>query len=130
MKKFTDAGLRAGMILLGTALSAFSMGVFVLPYDILVPGVTGIGRLAELYFSADVTLVVGVCNAALLLLGLAVLGWRFAASIVIGSVAFPAFLGVFQGLTQLHALLDERFEHFFCFLLGNPLQRDTAKPHV
>ena len=114
MKKLTDAGLRAGMILLGTALSAFSMGVFVLPYDILVPGVTGIGRLAELYFSADVTLVVGVCNAALLLLGLAVLGWRFAASIVIGSVAFPAFLGVFQSLTQLHAMLSEPLYAALC----------------
>lgn len=114
MKKLTDAGLSAGIILLGTALSAFSMGVFVLPYDILVPGVTGIGRLAELYFSADVTLVVGVCNAALLLLGLAVLGWRFAASIVIGSVAFPTFLGVFQSLTQLHALLSEPLYAALC----------------
>ena len=114
MKKLCDTGLRAGMILLGTALSAFSIGVFILPYDIPVPGVTGVGRLAELYFSADVTLVVGVCSAALLLLGLAALGWRFAASIVIGSVAFPAFLGVFQGLTQLHALLDEPLYAALC----------------
>ena len=114
MKKLRDTGLRAGMILLGTALSAFSIGVFILPYGIPIPGVTGVGRLAELYFSADVTLVVGVCSAALLLLGLAVLGWRFAASIVIGSVAFPAFLGVFQGLTQLHGLLDEPLYAALC----------------
>ena len=114
MKKLTDAGLRAGMILLGTALSAFSMGVFVLPYDILVPGVTGIGRLAELYFSADVTLVVGVCNAALLLLGLAVLGWRFAASIVLGSLCFPLFLGLFQSVEAFRGLLDDPLYAALC----------------
>lgn len=114
MKKLTDAGLSAGIILLGTALSAFSMGVFVLPYDILVPGVTGIGRLAELYFSADVTLVVGVCNAALLLLGLAVLGWRFAASIVLGSLCFPLFLGLFQSVEAFRGLLDDPLYAALC----------------
>ena len=106
MNKLVDGAGKVAMVVLGTALSAFSMGVFVLPYNMLVPGVTGIGRLAEIYFSADVTLVVGACNLALLLLGLAVLGWKFAATIVVGSVFFPLFLGVFQSMDVFHNLVD------------------------
>ena len=74
MNKLVDGVGRVIMVLLGTALCAFSMGVFVLPYNMLVPGVTGIGRLAEIYFGSNVTAVVSICNAVLLLLGLIVLG--------------------------------------------------------
>ncbi len=114
MNKLVDGVGRVIMVLLGTALSAFSMGVFVLPYNMLVPGVTGIGRLAEIYFGSNVTAVVSICNAVLLLLGLIVLGWRFAATIVIGSVAFPAFLGIFQSITALRTLLDDPLYAAIC----------------
>ena len=90
MKQFTRAALSAFMIVLGVALSAFAMSVFVLPFDILAPGVTGLGRTLGIYFGADVSLVVWISNIALLLLGLVVLGWRFAASIVLGSGVLPA----------------------------------------
>ena len=70
MKKVAGNLANGVLILVGTALSAFSMGVFVLPYGMLVPGVTGLGRLAEIWFSTDVTLVVGACNILLLLLTL------------------------------------------------------------
>ena len=108
MKRVARIAMNTAVILLGTALSAFSMGVFVLPYNMLVPGVTGLGRLAEIYFSWDVTVVVGVCNAALLLLGLAILGWRFAATIVLGSVFFPTFLAVFQSVGAFRRWLRSR----------------------
>ena len=53
-------------------------------------------------------------KSVLLLLGLIVLGWRFAATIVIGSVAFPAFLGIFQSITALHTLLDDPLYAAIC----------------
>lgn len=114
MKRVARIAMNTAVILLGTALSAFSMGVFVLPYNMLVPGVTGLGRLAEIYFSWDVTVVVGVCNAALLLLGLAMLGWRFAATIVLGSVFFPTFLAVFQSVGAFQALVEEPLYAAIC----------------
>lgn len=106
--------LRGAQILLGTALSAFSMGVFVLPYDLLAPGVTGLGRLGEIYFQLPVAMTVGVLNIALLLLGLVVLGWRFAASIVLGSLSFPVFLGVFEALPQLSGLVEDPLYAALC----------------
>ena len=47
MKRVARIAMNTAVILLGTALSAFSMGVFVLPYNMLVPGVTGLGRLGR-----------------------------------------------------------------------------------
>ena len=114
MKKFAGNLANGVLILVGTALSAFSMGVFVLPYGMLVPGVTGLGRLAEIWFSADVTLVVGACNILLLLLSLVLLGWRFAATIVLGSVCFPLFLGVFQSIDALQALVEDPLYAALC----------------
>ncbi len=113
-KMLVDTVVKCALILLGTALSALSMAVFVLPYDMLVPGVTGLGRLAEIYFSANVTLVVGVCNVALLLLGLILLGWRFAATIVLGSVFFPLFLGMFQSIDALQGLVEDSLYAAIC----------------
>ena len=90
------------------------MGVFVLPYDLLAPGVTGLGRLGEIYFQLPVAMTVGVLNIALLLLGLVVLGWRFAASIVLGSLSFPVFLGVFEALPQLSGLVEDPLYAALC----------------
>ena len=114
MKKVAGNLANGVLILVGTALSAFSMGVFVLPYGMLVPGVTGLGRLAEIWFSADVTLVVGACNILLLLLSLVLLGWRFAATIVLGSICFPLFLGVFQSIDALQALVEDPLYAALC----------------
>ena len=114
MKKVAGNLANGVLILVGTALSAFSMGVFVLPYGMLVPGVTGLGRLAEIWFSADVSLVVGACNILLLLLSLVLLGWRFAATIVLGSICFPLFLGVFQSIDALQALVEDPLYAALC----------------
>lgn len=114
MKQFTRAALSAFMIILGVALSAFAMSVFVLPFDILAPGVTGLGRTLGIYFGADVSLVVWISNIALLLLGLIVLGWRFAASIVLGSVCFPFFLDLFDAMPGLSAMLSDPLYAAIC----------------
>lgn len=114
MKNIAGSAVKCVIMLAGLALSCCSMGLFVLPYGLLVPGVTGIGRLAEIFFSANVTVVVSVCNGALLLLSLIVLGWRFAATIVLGSVFFPVFLGVFESMTWLHSLVEDPLYAAIC----------------
>lgn len=114
MKNLAGSALKGVIMLAGLALSACSVGLFVLPYGLLVPGVTGIGRLAEIFFSANVTVVVSICNGALLLLSLILLGWRFAATIVLGSVFFPVFLGVFESMTQLQSLVEDPLYAAIC----------------
>ncbi len=95
-------------LLLGIALSAFAMACFALPYDMVVAGVSGIGKIIHASWGGvSVSLAVMVVNTLFFLLGLFILGKKFAASILIGSFAFPFFLEVFQKIEQLHHLVND-----------------------
>lgn len=94
-------------IAVGNAMSAFAVACFALPYNMVVAGITGIGRMVHHYFGFGVTMTVAVINAGLFILGLIVLGKRFAATIVLGSFTFPLFLGIFQSISALHHLVND-----------------------
>lgn len=96
-----------GQIILGNAICAFAMGCFALPFNMVVAGMSGIGRMVEFYTGISITIVVAVLNIAAFAAGWIVLGRKFAASIVIGSFAFPIFLGFFQNLPGLQHLVDD-----------------------
>ena len=94
-------------MLLGNAICAFSLACFALPYNMVVSGVSGIGRMLREGLGVSITVSVAVINVTLFLLGALMLGKKFAASTVIGTFAFPFFLGVFQNIEVLHHLVDD-----------------------
>jgi uncharacterized membrane-anchored protein YitT (DUF2179 family) len=94
-------------VVLGNACSAFAVACFALPYDMVVSGLTGVGRMVNYYFGFGVTETVAVCNVILFVIGFAMLGKKFAASIVVGTVTFPLFLGIFENATMLHHLVED-----------------------
>ena len=94
-------------MLAGNAICAFSVVCFALPYKMVVSGMSGIGRMVNVYTGASVSLVVGVFNVALFIIGALVLGKKFAATIALGTFAFPFFMGVFEQMTALHHLVNE-----------------------
>ena len=66
MKTVTDLV----QLVLGNAMSACAMACFALPYDMVVAGVTGVGRSAHHFFGFGVTPTVYAIN-----IGLFVIGW-------------------------------------------------------
>ena len=86
------------MILLGVALNAFATATFCLPYNILIGGSTGVGRLISHFTPVPVATGVMAANVVLLILAFFLLGKRYAASIVLGSLTYPVMLGVFEGI--------------------------------
>ena len=84
------------MILLGVALNAFATATFCLPYNILIGGSTGVGRLISHFTPVPVATGVMAANVVLLILAFFLLGKRYAASIVLGSLTYPVMLGVFE----------------------------------
>ncbi|MBQ9272452.1 MAG: YitT family protein [Mogibacterium sp.] len=94
-------------MLAGNAICAFSVVCFALPYKMVVSGMSGIGRMVNFYTGASVSLVVGVFNVALFIIGALVLGKKFAATIALGTFAFPLFMGIFEQMTALHHLVNE-----------------------
>lgn len=99
--------VQAGQITVGNALSAFAIACFALPYDMVVSGISGFGRMANYYFGFNISTTVLIINITLFLLGWAMLGTKFAMSIIVGSLTFPAFLELFQSIPQLQHLVDD-----------------------
>lgn len=91
----------------GNAICAFSMACFALPYNMVVSGVSGIGRILKESMGISVPVSVAVINIAFFLMGAFILGRKFAASTAIGTFAYPFFLGVFQNIEMLQHLVDD-----------------------
>lgn len=95
------------MILLGVALNAFATATFCLPYNILIGGSTGVGRLISHFTPVPVATGVLAANVVLLVLAFFFLGKRYAASIVLGSLTYPLMLGVFEGLVGDRMVVED-----------------------
>lgn len=97
-KTLKQETIKVIMILMGVALNAFATATFCLPYNILIGGSTGVGRLISHFTPVPVATGVLAANIVLLILAFFLLGKRYAASIVLGSLTYPLMLGVFEGL--------------------------------
>ena len=94
-------------MVLGNAICAFSVTCFALPYNMVVSGVSGLGRIVNILTGFSVSAAVAVLNIALFIIGAAVLGKRFAATIALGTFAFPFFMSIFEQMTSLQHLVNE-----------------------
>lgn len=101
-------------ILVGSALSAFAVACFALPYDMVVSGVSGIGRVFHYYLGLNLSMVVLVVNVSLFMLGFIMLGKKFAAATLVGTFSFPAFLAVFQNIAALQHLVNDPLMAAIC----------------
>ena len=91
----------------GNIICAFALGCFALPFNMVVSGMSGIGRMVNYYTGMSVSMVVMICNATLFIIGWIMLGHKFAASIAIGTFVYPTFLGIFQNIDALTHLVDD-----------------------
>ena len=94
-------------VIVGNAICAFAMACFALPFDMVVSGVSGVGRMVHHYSGVSVSVTVAIINVALFVAGALILGKKFAATIVVGTFAYPFFLWVFQNAEALHHLVDD-----------------------
>ena len=109
MKKvdWRKTGFEFAQMILGNAICAFALACFALPFDMVVSGMGGIGRVINTYTGISVSVSVAVLNIALFIIAWLMLGTKFAASIAIGTFAYPFFLGIFQSLPTLQHLVDD-----------------------
>lgn len=87
---------KLALILLGNAIYSAGVAFFVIPYDMLTGGTTGLALIVQRFFDVPVTLFVAVFNVATFLLGLWILGWGFAATTLVSTFFYPAILQVWQ----------------------------------
>ncbi len=107
MKSTGKTVLTVIQLLVGNAFSAFAVACFALPYGMVVSGTAGVGRVVKHLSGFPVTYTVAIINIILFIVGFAILGKEFAATIVLGTFSFPFFLGIFQKAVMLHHLVED-----------------------
>ncbi len=82
--------------LVGNALLAFAVCAFVVPNGIMLGGSNGIALFLQQFIPLRLSVISAVVNVALFLLGLAFLGWKFAANSLLSTIIYPVILSVFE----------------------------------
>ena len=82
------------MVVLGNLMYTCTVKLFLLPANLISCGTTGIALVAEHYFHIPVSGFILAFNMAMLCLGWAVLGRKFAMTTVLSSILYPLFLEV------------------------------------
>ena len=82
----------------GNLFFALVVKLFLLPSGLPSGGTTGLALFAQAVFGIPVSAFVLVFNVLMLLLGLAVLGWQFAATTVLSTFFYPLALETFNQL--------------------------------
>ena len=92
-----------GLTILGTLILAFGTAVFIIPFDLVVGGMSGfaivIDKIVPFEF-VTVDLLITVMTWGLFLVGFLVLGKGFAAKTLISTVIYPPFITIFSKLTS------------------------------
>ena len=100
MKELSDLLL----IVLGNFILALGIMLFVSPMDFVSGGATGIALLFEKMFGLKLSIGVGILNVIMFILGLFVLGKRFAATTLLSTFLYPGFLAVMETMPALATL--------------------------
>ena len=87
-------------ITLGLLLFAFGWTVFLLPYQIVTGGVTGVAAIIYYATGIEIEYSYFIINALLLIVGLKILGWRFLMKTIYAIFMISFLLWLFQELLQ------------------------------
>ncbi|MBS5134939.1 MAG: YitT family protein [Oscillospiraceae bacterium] len=102
-----NLGLDLLLVVLGNALYAFGVAAFLLPGGLITGGTTGIALFVRHCFPISISAFVLGFNVVMLLLGLAVLGRKFAATTVLSSLLYPVLLELWERVLPAQAITQD-----------------------
>lgn len=114
------------LVILGNILYALTVKLFVLPANLISCGTTGIALVVLNLTGIPVSWFVFAFNIAMLILGWAVLGRRFAMTTVLSSVMYPVFLEILNTLLADTVITDNMFLNVIFAGLGLGLSLGTV----
>lgn len=98
-KKYLKMIYNLLLVVLGNATYALAVKLFILPNDLMTGGTTGIALVINHYFNGvSISAFVLGFNILMLLVGLALLGKKFAFSTIVSSITYPLALELFDRL--------------------------------
>lgn len=94
-------------VILGNFLYALTVTLFLLPSDLVTGGTTGLALVAEHFFHIPISMFVLIFNILMLLVGLVILGKKFAATTLASTFLYPIFLEICQRFVGPYVLTDD-----------------------
>ena len=90
------------LVLLGTLVLAFGCAVFVVPFNLVTGGVTGISIIIDYVTQSaiPIDIVIGIITWGLFFLGLFFLGWDFAVKTLVSTIVYPVAISLFLKLVS------------------------------
>lgn len=86
-------------VIVGNTLLAFAVCAFVIPNNIMLGGSNGIALFIHQFMSnVPLAVLAAVINVLLFILGLAFMGWKFAATSLLSTIIYPIILGIMEAL--------------------------------
>lgn len=91
-----------GLVIIGTLVLAFGCAVFVVPFQLVTGGVTGLAIIIDdlINSAIHIDIVIGIITWALFFLGLIFLGWDFAAKTLASTIIYPFAISLFMHLVS------------------------------
>lgn len=83
-------------ILIGNLIYALGIVLFIIPGGLITGGTTGIGLALKNAFGLDVSIVIGVFNILMFILGYIFFGKKFALGTTVSTVSYPIFLFILE----------------------------------
>ncbi len=90
-------------IIIGTLIIAFSTAVFILPFNIVVGGVSGLGVILEKIIPFEfftVSVIISILTWAVFFMGLFILGKDFAMKTLVSTAVYPPALTLFAKIVS------------------------------
>ncbi len=109
-------------ITLGLLLYTFGFTMFLLPYQIVTGGISGIGAIVFYSTGFPVQYTFFIINAVLIVLALKILGWKFLTKTIYATFMLTLFLQIFQDIItmpngEFYKILGENND-FMSLLIG------------
>ena len=92
------------LLLSGTVLIAFSTSIFILPFELVVGGVSGIALIINTVIPLGSDLWISVITTLFFIFGLVFLGGEFIFKSALSSLAYPVFVSIFSRLRDEEVL--------------------------
>lgn len=94
-------------VIVGNTIYGIGIVAFILPMGLITGGTTGLGLIANHYFSIPVEIFAGVFNILMFLVAWFMLGASFAMTTMVSTFYFPIILGAFQKIEVLQTLTTD-----------------------
>jgi uncharacterized membrane-anchored protein YitT (DUF2179 family) len=93
-------------ITIGNALLAIAVNVFIIPFDLITGGTTGVALVISHFMNIPFNYIVPFVSVGTFLLGLIFLGVRFSLTTLISTILYPLFINLTTGLSTLNLVED------------------------